>query len=101
MRYNIKLDGVIFFRGLPVRTPNDLSAFSAAFNFVRPHQEIGLSGKRTVKAENVKTASEMPPNAKFHFHNEYARTHHFPELIFFWSEQVPEQGWFFSLCDKR
>ncbi|EXJ86317.1 hypothetical protein A1O3_03268 [Capronia epimyces CBS 606.96] len=84
--------GVILFRGLPIETPKDLSSFVDSFNFVRPHKEVGLSGKRTTVVDNIKTASEMPSNAIFHFHNEYARSAHFPELIFFWSELVPQQG---------
>lgn len=63
-----------------------------SFSFVRPHQEVGLSGRRSVIVDNIKTASENPPDAKFHFHNEYARSAHYPELIFFWSQKVPEQG---------
>jgi hypothetical protein len=80
------------FRGLPIRTAEDLSKFSKAFKFPQPHQEVGLSGKRTTVSGEVKTANEEPPSVKFYFHNEYGRSAHFPGVLFFFSQQVPEQG---------
>jgi hypothetical protein len=73
-------------------TPDELSSFVESFRFVGPHQEIGLSGKRSAVTKNIKTASELPSTTRLHFHNEYARSNHFPEIIFFFSEKVPEQG---------
>ncbi|CAK7219232.1 hypothetical protein SEUCBS140593_003821 [Sporothrix eucalyptigena] len=84
--------GVIFFRGLPLKTAADLSFLVDAFGFREEHQEIGLSGARSSVTKYIKTASELPGTVSMHFHNEYARTNHFPEIVFFFSERVPEQG---------
>lgn len=63
-----------------------------AFGFREEHQELGLSGARSSVTKYIKTASELPGTVSMHFHNEYARTNHFPEIVFFFSERVPEQG---------
>ncbi|VUC34357.1 unnamed protein product [Clonostachys rosea] len=88
----LRLHGAILFRGLPIKTAEDLSSFTKAFKYPQPHQEVGLSGKRTTVGDNVKTANEEPPNIKFYYHNEYGRSAHFPGILFFYSQQVPEQG---------
>ncbi|CAK7224395.1 hypothetical protein SCUCBS95973_005502 [Sporothrix curviconia] len=84
--------GVLLFRGLPLKTGEDLSFLVDAFGFRKEHQEIGLSGARSSVTKYIKTASELPGSVSMHFHNEYARTNHFPEIVFFFSERVPEQG---------
>ncbi|KAK7754734.1 hypothetical protein SLS62_003292 [Diatrype stigma] len=84
--------GAILFRGFPIKKADDLAKFTKAFKFPQPHQEVGLSGKRTAVGDNVKTANEEPPNVKFYYHNEYGRSAHFPGIVFFYSQQVPEQG---------
>lgn len=66
--------------------------FSKAFKYPHPHQEVGLSGKRSTVGDNVKTANEEPPHVKFYYHNEYGRSAHFPGILFFFSQIVPEQG---------
>lgn len=40
----------------------------------------------------MKTANEEPPNVKFYYHNEYGRSAHFPGIVFFFSQKVPQQG---------
>ena len=87
-----EIDGVILFRGLPISTPDDFSKFTKAFKLPQPHQEVGLSGKRTTVGDNVKTANEEPSHVKFYYHNEYGRSAHFPGILFFFSQVVPEQG---------
>ncbi|PLB52043.1 taud/tfda taurine catabolism dioxygenase [Aspergillus steynii IBT 23096] len=84
--------GAILFRSLPIKNSTDFSEFTEAFNFKNPHQEVGLSGKRSVVEKNVKTASEVAPDKKFYYHNEYARSAHHPEIIFFYAQIVPEKG---------
>lgn len=86
------LDGVILFRGLPIADATDFSAFTESFKFPRHYQEIGLAGKRSVVAGNVKTANEEPPDVKFYYHTEYGRSANYPDILFFYSEIVPEQG---------
>lgn len=88
----INLDGVILFRGFPVKEAAAFSEFVGAFRFPNPHREIGLAGKRSVVAENIKTANEEPPDVKFYYHSEYGRSANFPGILFFFSEIVPEQG---------
>ncbi|EXJ89959.1 hypothetical protein A1O3_03026 [Capronia epimyces CBS 606.96] len=84
--------GTILFRGFPVKTASDFSKFVKAFRLPQPHREIGLSGKRTTINDAVKTANEEPPDVKFYYHSEYGRSAHFPGVLFFFSEIVPEQG---------
>ncbi|KAJ5116097.1 hypothetical protein N7456_000445 [Penicillium angulare] len=85
--------GSILFRGFPIQEPEDLSKFTQAFKLPQIHQEVGLSGKRTTYAGgNVKTANEEPPDVKFYYHNEYGRSAHFPGVLFFFSQVVPESG---------
>ncbi|KAL4787134.1 hypothetical protein BJX76DRAFT_345797 [Aspergillus varians] len=84
--------GAILFRGLPIHTAEDLAKFTLAFKFPQPHEEVGLSGKRTALGGNVKTANEEPSDVRFYYHNEYGRNAHFPGVIFFFSQRVPEQG---------
>ncbi|KAL2835023.1 hypothetical protein BDW59DRAFT_177167 [Aspergillus cavernicola] len=84
--------GAILFRGFPIHTAEDLSKFTQAFKLPQPHQEVGLSGKRTTLGANVKTANEEPSDVKFYYHNEYGRSAHFPGVLFFFSQKVPKQG---------
>ncbi|KAL2212050.1 taud/tfda taurine catabolism dioxygenase [Sarocladium strictum] len=84
--------GAILFRGLPVTTAEDFSKVAKAFKYPQPHQEVGLSGKRSTLGDNVKTANEEPPHVKFYFHNEYGRSAHFPGILFFNSQKVPDEG---------
>lgn len=86
------IDGVILFRGLSIRGPSDLSRFVSSFGLPRPHQEVGLAGKRSSVTTNVKTANEEPPDVKFYYHSEYGRSAFFPGVLFFYSEKVPESG---------
>ncbi|CAH0057803.1 unnamed protein product [Clonostachys solani] len=88
----LRRHGAILFRGFPIKTAEDFSSFTKVFKYPRPHQEVGLSGKRTTVGDNIKTANEEPPNIKFYYHNEYGRSAHFPGILFFYSQQVPEQG---------
>ncbi|KAL4871534.1 hypothetical protein BDV12DRAFT_183650 [Aspergillus spectabilis] len=55
-------DGAILFCGFPIRTAEDLDRFTHAFKLPQPHQEVGLSGKRSTLGGNVKTANEEPPH---------------------------------------
>lgn len=48
-------------------------------------------------AGNVKTANEEPPDVKFYYHTEYGRSADYPDILFFYSEIVPEQG----LCSSH
>ena len=63
-----------------------------AFKLPYPHHEVGLAGKRTVVASDIKTANEEPPDVKFYYHSEYGRSAHFPGVLFFYSQIVPESG---------
>ncbi|EPE07168.1 taurine catabolism dioxygenase [Ophiostoma piceae UAMH 11346] len=92
IRHLLNKHGVLYFRGLPLKTREELSVFVEAFGFKNEHQEIGLSGIRSQVSKHIKTASELPGTVSMFFHNEYARTNHFPEIVFFYSERVPEQG---------
>ncbi|QKX56949.1 uncharacterized protein TRUGW13939_04057 [Talaromyces rugulosus] len=84
--------GAILFRGFPLKDAADLTKFIKAFKLPHPHEEVGLSGKRRTVGDIVKTANEEPPHIKFYYHNEYGRSAHFPGILFFFSEVVPEQG---------
>jgi len=86
------IDGAILFRGFPLKDTADLTKFIKAFKLPHPHEEVGLSGKRRTVGDIVKTANEEPPHIKFYYHNEYGRSAHFPGILFFFSEVVPEQG---------
>ncbi|CAK7224455.1 hypothetical protein SEUCBS140593_005575 [Sporothrix eucalyptigena] len=82
----------ILFRGFPLANASDFSRFVQAFKLPNQHQEVGLSGIRTTVNGFVKTANEEPSDVKFYYHSEYGRSAHFPGLLFFFSEVVPESG---------
>ncbi|CAK7215433.1 hypothetical protein SBRCBS47491_002487 [Sporothrix bragantina] len=84
--------GTILFRGFPVTDASDFSRFVQAFRLPQQHQEVGLSGIRTMVNGFVKTANEEPSDVKFYYHSEYGRSAHFPNVLFFFSEKVPEKG---------
>ena len=86
------LDGTILFRGFPIKGAADFQKFVRAFKLPNPHREVGLSGKRTTITTDVKTANEEAPDVKFYYHSEYGRSAHFPGVLFFYSEIVPQSG---------
>ena len=85
-------DGVILFRGFPVKEASDFAKFTQAFQLPQPHREVGLAGRRTKVNDLVKTANEEPPDVKFYYHSEYGRSAHFPGVLFFFSQIVPKSG---------
>ncbi|KAF1847346.1 taud/tfda taurine catabolism dioxygenase [Cucurbitaria berberidis CBS 394.84] len=84
--------GTILFRGFPLTNATDFQKFVRAFKFKNPHREVGLAGKRTTVTTDIKTANEEPPDVKFYYHSEYGRSAHFPGILFFYSQIVPESG---------
>lgn len=62
-------NGVLLFRGIPVKTPSDFSKVALAFGF-KPHEIIGLVVERGELAENVSPANESDRSVLIFNHNE-------------------------------
>ncbi|KPI45303.1 Clavaminate synthase-like protein [Cyphellophora attinorum] len=84
--------GALLLRGFPTANASDFDKVVKAFKLPQPHREIGLAGKRSIVTGAIKTANEEPPDVKFYYHSEYGRSAHFPGVLFFFSEIVPDQG---------
>ncbi|CDK29246.1 unnamed protein product [Kuraishia capsulata CBS 1993] len=87
--------GAVLLRGLGDSSADGFSAFVNGIEKSRgrvPFEQIGLAGKRHNWAENVFTANEGPPEARFFQHNEYARYTHFPANIHFFCNKAAQHG---------
>lgn len=87
--------GAIQFKGTPLRTAEDFSAFLHALARGRgwkPHVDKGLMVVRQPYAANVATANEGPPDQEIGSHNEYGLSAHYPSYIAFFCMSEPEEG---------
>ncbi|KAF8852598.1 hypothetical protein BDZ45DRAFT_599619, partial [Acephala macrosclerotiorum] len=95
LRELLSKHGAILFRGLPIKDSQEFTRFvnsAQSKYFLRPHEDVGLSGKQTTVTSNVKTANKEHLHVKFYFYNEYGRSTYFPGILYFFSEKVPDQG---------
>ncbi|KAL4792940.1 hypothetical protein BDV19DRAFT_400297 [Aspergillus venezuelensis] len=83
--------GTLLFRGLPIHSATDFSAFAHAFGY-KPHEIIGIVVDRPVLAPNVAPANEAPKEVRIYNHNESPQVPHAPEYIFFYGHKAPEKG---------
>ncbi|KAL4935128.1 hypothetical protein BDV06DRAFT_229108 [Aspergillus oleicola] len=83
--------GTLLFRGLPIHSAADFSAFAHAFGY-KPHEIIGIVVDRPVLAPNVAPANEAPKEVRIYNHNESPQVPHAPEYIFFYGHKTPERG---------
>lgn len=83
--------GTLLFRGLPIRSAADFSAFAHAFNFA-PHEIVGIVVERDELAPNVAPANESPPHVTIYNHNESPQVPHAPGYIFFYGHRAPKEG---------
>ena len=91
--------GVLFFRGLPLRSDQDFDAFVSAFSYPNFRYEDSLSNAvRITRTERVFTANEAPQEVTIYLHHEMAQTPIYPSKLFFFCEQAPETGGTTPLC---
>lgn len=91
--------GTVFFRGFPLRTPEDFDRFVAAFGLPNFAYEDSLSNAvRINKTPRVFTANEAPPDVTIFFHHEMAQTPIYPSKLFFFCEQPSVTGGATPLC---
>lgn len=83
--------GALLFRGLPIHSATDFSAFAHAFGW-RPHEIIGIVVERPLLTPNVAPANESPKEVRIYNHNESPQVPHAPEYIFFYSQKAPAVG---------
>ncbi|KAL4779068.1 hypothetical protein BJX76DRAFT_365539 [Aspergillus varians] len=83
--------GTLLFRGLPIHSASDFSAFAHAFGY-KPHEIIGIVVDRPLLAPNVAPANEAPKEVRIYNHNESPQVPHAPEYIFFYSHKAPAKG---------
>jgi len=83
--------GVVMFRGIPQRTPQDFDEFCTSFGFdALPY--IGGAAPRTNVWGNVHTTNESPPSSLITFHHELAQVPRWPHYLFFFCEVAPKEG---------
>lgn len=87
----LAVHGTLLFRGLPINSAADFSAFAHAFGY-SPHEIIGIVVDRPLLAPNVAPANEAPKEVLIYNHNESPQVPHAPEYIFFYSHRAPEVG---------
>lgn len=87
----LALHGALLFRGLPIHSASDFSAFEHAFGY-RPHEIIGIVVDRPLLAPNVAPANEAPREVRIYNHNESPQVPHAPEYIFFYAHRAPRAG---------
>jgi hypothetical protein len=91
--------GTVFFRGFPLRTPEDFDRFVTAFHLPNFAYEDSLSNAvRINKTPRVFTANEAPPDVTIYFHHEMAQTPIYPSKLFFFCEQPSVTGGATPLC---
>ncbi|KAL4756471.1 uncharacterized protein BDW70DRAFT_154180 [Aspergillus foveolatus] len=83
--------GTLLFRGLPIHSASDFSAFAHAFGF-SPHEIIGIVVDRPLLAPNVAPANEAPKEVRIYNHNESPQVPHAPEYVFFYANRAPKKG---------
>lgn len=83
--------GTLLFRGIPVTSAADFSAFAHAFGY-KPHEIVGIVVERGELAPNVAKANESPSHVTIYNHNESPQVPHAPGYIFFYSHKAPEEG---------
>ncbi|KAL2862214.1 uncharacterized protein BJX67DRAFT_391485 [Aspergillus lucknowensis] len=83
--------GTLLFRGLPITSAADFSAFAHAFGY-KPHEIIGIVVDRPLLAPNVAPANEAPKEVRIYNHNESPQVPHAPEYIFFYAQKAPTVG---------
>ena len=92
----LRAHGCILFRGMPVTSADDFSAFLAALNY--PTMDTHGVSQRPEYAENVFGASDdVPPSHSLHMHNEQAYIRpdaqpSYPRKLFFCCLSEPESG---------
>lgn len=87
--------GAIQFKGTPLRTAEDFSAFLhvlAQGSGWTAHVDKGLMVVRRPYAANVATANEGPSDQEIGSHNEYGLSAHYPSYIAFFCLSEPEVG---------
>jgi hypothetical protein len=91
--------GAVFFRGLPLSTPEDFDAFVAAFGLPCFAYEDSLSNAVRINYTlRVFSANEAPPAATINLHHEMAQTPAHPSKLFFFCDTAAESGGASSLC---
>lgn len=91
--------GAVLFRGFPLRTPQDLDAFIAAFDLPNfPYYESLSNAVRVNWTERVFSANEAPPEVTIYYHHEMAQTPIFPAKLFFFCQQPAEEGGATPIC---
>lgn len=95
----LKRNGVILFRGFPVRTAEDFDNFSRAFGYANFTYKESLSNAvRINHTERVFTANEAPKHVEINMHNEMAQTPIYPERILFFCQSAAEEGGATPVC---
>jgi hypothetical protein len=91
--------GAVLFRGFPLKTPQDLDAFIAAFDVPNfPYYESLSNAVRVNWTERVFSANEAPPEVTIYYHHEMAQTPIFPAKLFFFCQQPAEEGGATPIC---
>lgn len=67
--------GTLLFRGLPIQSADDFSAFAHAFGY-KPHEIIGIVVDRPLLAKNVAPANESVLTNRIGSHNESPQVPH-------------------------
>ncbi|KAH8658404.1 hypothetical protein BX600DRAFT_482734 [Xylariales sp. PMI_506] len=89
--------GVVHFKGLPLRTPDDFSDFLVALagkgeHAWVPHVDVGMEVLRRPRAKHVLTTNEGPPSHFIGWHNEYAVSPVHPSYLILFCEVPPQAG---------
>ena len=93
--------GGLLFRGFPVCSEADFSAFIKAFGLGEFLNYIGGDSPRTKVAEGIYTSTEAPPSIKIPLHNELSFVDQFPKHIYFYCQVAPEKDGETILGDAR
>lgn len=56
--------GALLLRGLPIKTPDEISKAILAFGAGEEYLQVGIAGKRSYVAEELQTANEGPPTLR-------------------------------------
>lgn len=83
--------GALLFRGLPITSAHDFSAFAHAFGYAR-HEIVGIVVERGELAPNVAPANESPLSVTIYNHNESPQVPHAPGYVFFFAHRAPAVG---------
>ncbi|KAG5950173.1 hypothetical protein E4U53_005411, partial [Claviceps sorghi] len=89
--------GVVHFKGLPLKTPEDFSDFLVAMagkgeHAWKPHVDVGMEVLRRPRAKHVLTTNEGPPSHFIGWHNEYAVSPVHPGYLILFCEVPPQHG---------